>query len=62
MGDSEWDSLLMYVTTFDKTDSKIDLDDIPTDAPKDLSREAADEKLSALGKEMFELQDLLWGK
>ena len=51
----------MYVTTFDKTDSKIDLDDIPTDAPKDLSREAADEKLSALGKEMFELQDLLWG-
>ena len=51
----------MYVTTFDNTDSKISLDNIATDAPKDLSREAAEGRLSALGTEMFELQDLLWG-
>ena len=51
----------MYVTTFDNTDSKISLDNIATDAPKDLSREAADGMLGTLGTEMFELQELLWG-
>ena len=51
----------MYVTTFDKTDSKVVLDDISADAPKELSREAAEARLDVLGKEMFELQDLLWG-
>ena len=51
----------MYVTTFEKTDSKIELDSISTDAPKDLSRDEAEEKLATLGSELFELQDLLWG-
>ena len=51
----------MYVTTLDKTDSKIDLSDISTDAPKHLSKEEAEDKLHAYGSELFELQDLLWG-
>ncbi|MCK6592910.1 MAG: polyphosphate kinase 2 family protein, partial [Polyangiaceae bacterium] len=51
----------MYVTTFEKSGSKVRLDDISTDPPKDLSREEAERKFNELGDELFELQDLLWG-
>ncbi|HMU37626.1 MAG TPA: polyphosphate kinase 2 family protein [Pseudomonadota bacterium] len=51
----------MYVTTFDKTDSKINLSEISSDAPKDLRKEDAEQQIKALGQEMFELQELLWG-
>lgn len=51
----------MYVTKFDSTDSKVELDRVPTDAPTSINREEAAEKLARLGSELFEIQELLWG-
>jgi PPK2 family polyphosphate:nucleotide phosphotransferase len=51
----------MNIITFDKQGEKVDLEKIPTEPPKGTSREEAERELEALGKELFELQDLLWG-
>ncbi len=51
----------MYVTTIDRQDKKIDLDEIRTDPPKDVSRKDAEEMFEELSRELFELQDLMWG-
>ena len=51
----------MYVTTFDSQDKKVHLAEISSDPPKDVTREQAEQKFSALSEELFELQDLLWG-
>ena len=51
----------MFVTTFDKTDAKVRLSEIPTKPPRDVSREDAEARFRTLGDELFELQDLLWG-
>jgi PPK2 family polyphosphate:nucleotide phosphotransferase len=51
----------MFVTTFDKTDSKVRLSEISTRPPRDISREDAETRFRTLGDELFELQDLLWG-
>jgi PPK2 family polyphosphate:nucleotide phosphotransferase len=40
---------------------KIKLEDLPTGPDKDIRREEAETRLTALGEELFELQDLLWG-
>ena len=40
---------------------KVRLDDIPTQPPKDITKEKARKRFEALGQELFELQDALWG-
>jgi PPK2 family polyphosphate:nucleotide phosphotransferase len=51
----------MDVVTIDKQGEKVRLDSIPTKPPKKTDREAAKRELEALGEELFDLQDLLWG-
>jgi PPK2 family polyphosphate:nucleotide phosphotransferase len=48
-------------TVFTQRGEKIRLDDIPCGPPKGFTKEQAAERLAALGKEMFELQDAMWG-
>lgn len=51
----------MDIHAFNETNCKVDLHDISADAPKNMTREEAEKKVKALGDELFELQDLLWG-
>ncbi|PTL83856.1 polyphosphate kinase 2 family protein [Vitiosangium sp. GDMCC 1.1324] len=51
----------MDIITIDKQGEKVRLDDVPTTPPKKADREAAKRELDALGEELFDLQDLLWG-
>ena len=46
---------------FDKKGKRVRLDEIPAEPPKGMTRAKAEERLAALGKELFELQDRLWG-
>ena len=46
---------------FTQRGEKVRLDDIPCEPPRGMTREKAAERLVALGKEMFELQDTMWG-
>ena len=46
---------------FDKPGCRIRLEDISYDPPKGMTREKAQQRFDALGKELFELQDALWG-
>jgi PPK2 family polyphosphate:nucleotide phosphotransferase len=48
-------------TTFAQRGDKVRLDDIPCGPPKGMTRDEAAERLAALGEEMFELQDSMWG-
>src|SRR3954464_8067460 len=48
-------------TLFAKRGAKVRLDDISAEPPKGTSKEEARERLAALGEEMFELQDAMWG-
>jgi PPK2 family polyphosphate:nucleotide phosphotransferase len=49
------------IITFDKTGEKVKLSDIDEAPPKNITREDAAQQFEMLGKELFELQDLLWG-
>jgi PPK2 family polyphosphate:nucleotide phosphotransferase len=40
---------------------KVRLDDISADPPKGMTKEKAAARLAALGREMFELQEAMWG-
>jgi PPK2 family polyphosphate:nucleotide phosphotransferase len=51
----------MSITRLSKPDAKFRLDDISTDPPKDAAKHEAIERLSELGKELLELQELMWG-
>jgi PPK2 family polyphosphate:nucleotide phosphotransferase len=51
----------MYVTTIDKSDTKVHLSEIRTDSPKEVSRQDAEGAFAKLESELFELQDLQWG-
>jgi PPK2 family polyphosphate:nucleotide phosphotransferase len=51
----------MDVVTIDKQGEKVKLDSIPTEPPKRTDKDAAKRELDALGEELFDLQDLLWG-
>jgi PPK2 family polyphosphate:nucleotide phosphotransferase len=46
---------------FDKTNEKVRLADISEAPPKGVDRNEAKKELEALGEELFDLQDLLWG-
>ena len=46
---------------FDKPGRKVRLDDISAQPPKGMTREKAQERFESLGKELFELQDALFG-
>ena len=48
-------------TAFTGRGEKVRLDDIPCEPPKAITKEKAAERLAALGREMFELQDAMWG-
>lgn len=51
----------MHGTLFDRPDSEVRLDRIDTGPPKGFSREDAEKRFHALGEELFDLQDLMWG-
>ncbi|WP_437601321.1 PPK2 family polyphosphate kinase [Sorangium sp. So ce590] len=51
----------MPITRLTKADSKVRLDDISTDPPRDATKQEAAERLKELGKELLELQELMWG-
>jgi PPK2 family polyphosphate:nucleotide phosphotransferase len=51
----------MDVITIDKQGEKVNLDSISTEPPKKTDKDAAKRELEALGEELFDLQDLLWG-
>ncbi|HEX5752579.1 MAG TPA: PPK2 family polyphosphate kinase [Archangium sp.] len=51
----------MDIITIDKQGEKVKLDGISAAPPKKADRDAAKRELEALGEELFDLQDLLWG-
>ena len=51
----------MARTEFRKRGERVSLDKIPTEPPKGITKEKARERFAALGEELFELQDALWG-
>lgn len=51
----------MYATVVEKRGQAIDLDRISTAPPNGFSRKEADGQFRALGSELFELQDLMFG-
>jgi PPK2 family polyphosphate:nucleotide phosphotransferase len=51
----------MDILTIDKQGEKVRLDDISTAPPKKADKDEAKKELEALGEELFDLQDLLWG-
>jgi PPK2 family polyphosphate:nucleotide phosphotransferase len=46
---------------FDKTGARVRLDDIPTEPPRSMTRAKAEARFAALGRELFELQEAMWG-
>ena len=48
-------------TVFDEPGAKVRLDDIPADPPKGMTEKRAAKRLAALGGELFELQDAMYG-
>jgi PPK2 family polyphosphate:nucleotide phosphotransferase len=51
----------MTRNVFDKPGARVRLADISADPPKGMTREKAAERLEALGEELFELQDSMFG-
>ena len=51
----------MTRTVFEKKGRRVRLGDISPEPPKGMTRAKAEERLAELGKELFELQDRLWG-
>ncbi|MBN9684846.1 MULTISPECIES: PPK2 family polyphosphate kinase [unclassified Corallococcus] len=51
----------MDIIRNDKQGAKVKLERIATTPPKKEDKEAAKEEFAALGEELFDLQDLLWG-
>lgn len=46
---------------FDEPGTKVRLDDLSAEPPKDLTREQAEKRFASLGKELFDLQDAMFG-
>ena len=51
----------MVATVFDKPGKKVRLDRISAEAPKGVTREAAEKRFETLGKELFALQEAMFG-
>jgi PPK2 family polyphosphate:nucleotide phosphotransferase len=51
----------MPQTVFSKHGEKVRLDDIPTEPPGGVTKTSARKRLEALGDQLFELQDAMWG-
>src|SRR5687767_7132656 len=51
----------MARTVFDKLGKRVRLGDISAEPPKGMTRQKAEERFKELGKELFDLQDKLWG-
>ena len=51
----------MSVTVFDKPGRKVRLGDISADPPKGMTREKAEKRFATLGRELFDLQDAMYG-
>jgi PPK2 family polyphosphate:nucleotide phosphotransferase len=51
----------MPANVFDKPGRKVDLGDISAEPPKGMTKEKAQARMEELGKELFELQDAMFG-
>ncbi|HEV2430215.1 MAG TPA: PPK2 family polyphosphate kinase [Burkholderiales bacterium] len=51
----------MAQTVFSRRGEKVRLDKIPTDPPAGITKQTARRRFAALGTELFELQDAMWG-
>lgn len=51
----------MAQTVFSRRGQKVRLDKIPTDPPAAITKQTARKRFAALGTELFELQDGMWG-
>jgi PPK2 family polyphosphate:nucleotide phosphotransferase len=51
----------MAQTVFGRHGEKVRLDKIPTDPPAGITKQTARKRFAALGTELFELQDAMWG-
>lgn len=51
----------MAQTVFSRHGQKVRLDKIPTDPPAAITKQTARKRFAALGTELFELQDGMWG-
>src|SRR5687768_15716382 len=51
----------MSTTVFDKKGKRVRLAEISAEPPKGMTRAKAEERFKELGKELFDLQDRLWG-
>src|SRR5688500_8307307 len=51
----------MARTVFDKLGKRVRLGEISAEPPKGMTRQKAEERFKELGKELFDLQDRLWG-
>jgi PPK2 family polyphosphate:nucleotide phosphotransferase len=51
----------MAGSVFTKAGAKVRLQDISAEPPGEMTREKATERFESLGKELFDLQDALWG-
>jgi PPK2 family polyphosphate:nucleotide phosphotransferase len=48
-------------TFFNEPGRKVSLDDVPAEPPKGMTREKAERRFASLGKELFDLQDAMFG-
>lgn len=51
----------MPTLILDEPGKKVDLSDIDTSPPKNITKEEANERLAKITSELFELQDAMWG-
>ena len=51
----------MSKTVFDEPGRKVRLDDVSAEPPKGMTREKAEKRFASLGKELFDLQDAMFG-
>src|SRR5258706_15052668 len=51
----------MADNVFTKAGAKVRLDDLSAEPPESMTREKAARRFESLGKELFDLQDALWG-
>ena len=51
----------MSKTFFNEPGRKVRLDDVPAEPPKGMTREKAERRFASLGKELFDLQDAMFG-